>query len=145
LLVILSTKNLLIIVILHVLFLAENQQKNGRIFYEVGFNSGRSLYNNKYLKTHAEISALHKYTEKLKIKKVKNKKVDLVVLRVDSNNIFKDSRPCYHCMESLKKSNININKLYFSVSNGTIECVNFKEWSKLQHNLSSAHSFRKNG
>lgn len=118
-------------------------KKNNRVLYEIGFNWGRSPCSNRFINTHAEISALKKYTKKLRNKKIKNRKVNLVVIRVNSENKFMESRPCHHCMESLKKSGININKLYFSTCEGTIECVNFNEWSKLTHNLSSGNKCRK--
>ena len=66
--------------------------------------------------THAEIDAI----EKIKNKKNKPKKVDLLVIRLTKSGLLAESRPCYHCLHFMERSNINIKNIYYSTSNGTI-------------------------
>lgn len=79
--------------------------------------------------THAEMDALRKFEELIRIKKIKKKsKMDLIVIRVNKSGNLAESAPCYHCTKELNNANITINKLYFSRSDGTITCVKFSDW-----------------
>ena len=65
----------------------------------------------------------------IKQKKIKNKKMDLIVLRVTKNGKLSQSAPCFHCTFQLSNSNlININRLYYSASENTIDCIKFSDW-----------------
>jgi hypothetical protein len=93
---------------------------------KIGANSNRIRYNNKKIKTHAEINALSKINFASKNNCVT---VDLIVLRINKSHCLCDSAPCYHCTcELKKKSFININKIYYSMNDGTIKCVRFDDW-----------------
>ena len=92
---------------------------------KIGNNSNRIRYNNKRIKTHAEINALNKINTHSK----KREEYDLIVLRINKSHCLCDSAPCYHCTcEMNKKSYLKINYIYYSMSDGTIQRVHFDEW-----------------
>ena len=66
--------------------------------------------------THAEIDAI----SKIKNKKNKPKKLDLLVIRLTKTGLLAESRPCYHCLCFMERANINIKNIYYSTANGTI-------------------------
>lgn len=72
---------------------------------------------------HAEMDALNK------IKKWKNmpKCIDMFVIRFNKTGGLSESRPCYHCIDSLEKSKINIKNVYYSNSSGIITKEKFKK------------------
>lgn len=97
----------------------------------IGENSERFRFGNNKLSTHAEMHALQKLNNLIRIKKCKKQKMDLVVIRVNKSGNLCESAPCYHCTKELSKSpTVSINKLYFSRSNGTITCIKFSDWIK---------------
>jgi hypothetical protein len=97
----------------------------------IGENSERFRFGNNRLSTHAEMDALQKLDNLIRIKKCKKQKMDLVVIRVNKTGNLCESAPCYHCTKELAKSPVvTINKLYFSRSNGTITCIKFSDWIK---------------
>jgi hypothetical protein len=71
---------------------------------------------------HAEMDAYSK------IKGYKNisKKLDLFVIRITKGGNLAESRPCFHCIDILAKSHLNICNVYYSTSDGTIVCETFK-------------------
>ncbi len=71
---------------------------------------------------HAEIDAYNK------IKNFKHmpKKIDLFVIRITKGGNLAESRPCYHCIDILSKSRLNIRNVYYSTSYGTIVCETFE-------------------
>lgn len=66
--------------------------------------------------THAEMSAY------FKIRHYKNiaKKLDLFVIRITKGGNLAESRPCFHCVDVLAKSKLNIVNVYYSTAEGTI-------------------------
>lgn len=79
----------------------------------------------KFIKsTHAEIDALNKFINKID-QSDKKKRYDLLVLRLSKTGKLGESRPCYHCLEKLEKSNINIHNVYYSTKDGAIEKEKF--------------------
>jgi hypothetical protein len=83
---------------------------------------------------HAEISAY------LKIKHYKNvaKKLDLFVIRITKGGNLAESRPCFHCMDVLSKSKLNIKNVYYSTSFGTIVCEKFSDMvEKSEHHITT--------
>jgi hypothetical protein len=78
-----------------------------------GISCGES-YKNMPSK-HAEIDALYKINTKINIPK----KVDIIVVRITRSGQLANSRPCFHCIESLEKSNLNIKYVYYSTTEGT--------------------------
>lgn len=98
------------------------------ILYEIGNlvigqNSFKSNFNNTHIKTHAEIDALKKMKNAQFLKK--NKKVDLISICIKNQKIH-NGFPCKHCILQLKKSNININNVYYTTNDG-IKCIKFSE------------------
>lgn len=97
----------------------------------IGENSERLRFGNTRLSTHAEMDALRKLDNLIRVKKCKKQKMDLVVIRVNKSGNLCESAPCYHCTKELSNSSmVVINKLYFSRSNGTITCIKFSDWLK---------------
>lgn len=76
------------------------------------------------------MEALNKVKGLLKCKKIKKTKMDLLVIRVNKRGDLCESAPCFHCTKELH-NNINyvqIDKLYYSRSDGSITCVKFSDW-----------------
>lgn len=95
----------------------------------MGENSDKPLYSNSKINTHAEMDALNKAKSLLRCGKMKKNKMNLIVLRVNELGILAESAPCFHCTKELTENNfIQIDKLYYSRSNGSITCVKFDEW-----------------
>ena len=95
----------------------------------IGENSDKPLHSNSKIKTHAEMDALNKAKSLLRCGKMKKNKMNLIVLRVNKVGRLAESAPCFHCTKELTENNfIQIDKLYYSRSNGSITCVKFDEW-----------------
>ena len=95
----------------------------------IGENSNKPLYSNSKINTHAEMDALNRATGLLRCKKMKKNKMNLIVLRINKLGELCESAPCYHCTKQLgENSFIQIDKLYYSRSDGTITCIKFDEW-----------------
>jgi hypothetical protein len=95
----------------------------------IGENSDKPLYSNNKIKTHAEMDALCKVRRSLNDQKMKKNKMNLIVLRVNKKGELCESAPCYHCTIQLEKNNfVQIDKLYYSRSNGSITCIKFSDW-----------------
>lgn len=95
----------------------------------MGENSHKPLYSNNKIKTHAEMDALNKVKGLIKCKKIKNNKMNLVVIRVNKIGNLCESAPCFHCTKELSKNNyVQIDKLYYSRSDGSITCIKFNDW-----------------
>ena len=79
--------------------------------------------------THAEVSAY------MKIKGYKNikNKLDLFVIRITKGGKLSESRPCFHCIDILHKSHLNIVNVYYSTTEGTIVCEKFKNMILHKH------------
>jgi hypothetical protein len=89
---------------------------------KVAFGMNQPFRWNYMPSTHAEIDAFSK------IKGYKNisKKLDLFVIRITKGGNLAESRPCFHCIDILAKSHLNICNVYYSTSDGTIVCEAFK-------------------
>ena len=100
--------------------------------FAIGENSDRVRYGNNKLSTHAEIDALKKLDNLIRVRRCKKQnKMDLVVIRVNKSGNLCESAPCYHCTKELSESKVvSINKLYFSRYDGTITCIKFSDWLK---------------
>jgi len=99
--------------------------------FAIGENSERFRFGNTRLSTHAEMDALKKLDNLIRVKKCKKQKMDLVVIRVNKSGNLCESAPCFHCTKELQNSKVvTINKLYFSRWDGTITCIKFSEWIK---------------
>ena len=95
----------------------------------IGQNSERCRFNSKRIKTHAEMDALFKMENLLRINKIKKNRFNLIVLRTNRRGDIRESAPCYHCTKELSKNkNIKIDKLYFSRDDGSVSCIKFDDW-----------------
>ena len=90
---------------------------------EIGFgiNNDRNYYGIK--STHAEVDVIEK------VKNYKNlpKEVDLVVIRLSKTGELGESKPCFHCLDTMKKSKINIKNVYYSTASKKIIKQSFTE------------------
>jgi len=115
----------------HIATFVDKKRKNNHL--TIGINTNRKRFNNNKIAVHAEIDALQKLE-----KTNKKHKMDLIVLRVNKNGKLCESAPCRHCTIELSKNTlVNINKLYFSRSDGSITCIKFSDWLKKEdHHVS---------
>ncbi len=67
----------------------------------------------EHLSIHAEMDAMKKI-------KSKRKQLNLLVVRFSNSGKLCESKPCYHCIEQLKK--LNLNKIYYSKEDESIVC-----------------------
>ena len=74
---------------------------------------------------HAELNSLKRFRHVMSSKNLNNKHVDLLVIRLTKSNKLGESRPCFHCLEQLIKSNVNIRYVYYSTNDETIEREKF--------------------
>ncbi len=76
------------------------------------------------------MDALNKVKGLLKCQKIKKTRMNLVVLRINKSGELCESAPCFHCTKELMNNNeyVQIDKLYYSKSNGNIRCVKFNDW-----------------
>lgn len=95
-----------------------------QLLIDIYFYGNNKMYkNNKKLSRHAEIDLL------CKIKKYHfRKQIDILVVRITKNNILGESKPCYYCYQSLKKSKIPIRYIYFSTKEGNIDRIKLKDF-----------------
>jgi hypothetical protein len=69
--------------------------------------------------THAEMDGLRRIKTHHSLNPKRNKDCyDIIVIRLSKSGKLGISRPCYHCLKSLKDSNINIKYVYYSSGNG---------------------------
>jgi len=69
---------------------------------------------------HAEVACLNnKDFHRMSLKK--RRMCSLIVVKLDADGNFRNSRPCFHCMEKIKKSGIK--KIMYSTNDGDIECT----------------------
>lgn len=106
---------------------------NGKIMAR-GFNSERSQSRDGLLKNscscHAEIDVLRKilhiYSEEGKSERMLNK-VCLYIVRINSQGFIRDSAPCMHCLNMIKK--LNIKKIIYGTNEGTLIKCNPKNYN----------------
>lgn len=65
---------------------------------------------------HAEVAAI----EKIKRKRNIPKALDIVVIRLSPTGQLGESRPCYHCICAMLKSELPIKNVYYSTKSGNI-------------------------
>lgn len=65
---------------------------------------------------HSEVDAIGK----IKHRRKNPESVDLIVVRFSKTGILGDSRPCYHCIDFMMKSRLNIKYIYYSLATGVI-------------------------
>lgn len=84
-------------------------------------------YNKVCSSTHAEINAITNYYKQ----RTKNRsKIDLIVIRINKTNQLCNARPCYNCLELMKK--IGVRRVYYSINSNEIICENIKDMISIQ-------------
>lgn len=102
--------------------------------YSIGIN--RYIFDKrlKYFSTvHAEINAINM------LKNKKNKNLDILIIRINSNGTLQMSKPCSHCICKLKKNGIR--KVYYS-NNNKIICEDLDNITS--NHISSSEKFKTN-
>jgi cytidine deaminase len=109
-----------------------------------GFNSDRPLYSGSGYTEHAETNALSKL---IKIRRKNANRmivIDLLVIRTDKSLNFKNSKPCYKCidhMANLPKYGYRIRYVYYSNCDGVIIRKKLSELYD-EENKHVSHGFR---
>jgi tRNA(Arg) A34 adenosine deaminase TadA len=84
-------------------------------------------YNKVCSSTHAEINAITNYYKH----RTKNRsKIDIIVIRINKTNQMCNARPCYNCLELMKK--IGVRRVYYSINSNEIICENIKDMISIQ-------------
>lgn len=110
-----------------------NIENNGYIskHYIWGVNSHQPYKLNPNVCTHAEMDALSKVINGVKSGRIKNKKMNLIVIRTSNNSKLCSSAPCYHCTIALANNKyVKIKKLYYSTCDNNIICIKFSDYYK---------------
>jgi cytidine deaminase len=97
----------------------------------IGENSELPSWNSP-LSTHAEIDALNRLSiiHSKKFKKCKRLDYNLFVIRLTGTGKLASSRPCFHCLNTMNKTNVNIRYVYYSTTNGSINREKFRDMLK---------------
>jgi deoxycytidylate deaminase len=108
--------------------------RNGKKLY-TGSNHLRNSYNNKCVcySTHAEIDVIHKSLRKFE---TDLSSCVIAVIRFGKDGTLKNSRPCNHCLDTMKY--YRIKKVMYSTDDGTIKSE--KPQSMEQLHISSGWS-----
>jgi len=103
------------------------KEKNGNVFYVVSIGQNKykiKSFSNKNDTIHAEEDAINRLPPKERSKRFDN--VNLIVIRTTKTGVFGNSAPCVHCLKYMKEDaesrGYKINKIYYSNSDGNIEC-----------------------
>lgn len=99
----------------------------------MSYNKQFSMYNT----VHAEISVIKEFIAKTKIKSKLLIKIDIIVIRF-SNNTLKNSKPCFACINQMKK--LGIRKVFYSNSDNIIVCENVQDMENTH--ISSLNRFK---
>jgi hypothetical protein len=75
--------------------------------------------------------------------KIKNKKLDLVVIRVNKSGETCNARPCHNCLSMMK--DVGIRKVYYSTSPDELVCENVKDMISIHSSSVSKHFEKING
>ncbi len=112
--------------------------------FTMGENKQTSQWSFFFMSTHAEIDALNKLKSKKNIN-LKNR-FDLMVIRISKTGILGESRPCFHCLQTLEKSGVKIHNVYYSTEKGKIVREKFntmKESKKTTYSSGYRRSMQK--
>lgn len=108
--------------------------KNGKII-GVGYNKYCSFAKKSTI--HAEIDVL--MNMKRKYKKYQMSNLDIIIIRISpKDSLLKNSRPCDHCIDSLRK--FHIKRVYYSNEYGEIVCEKIEDMKKMH--VCSGDKFR---
>jgi len=88
--------------------------RNNRAIYNLSKNSMAPT-------CHAEESVIYKYCASLGVKgrkRIKQRKLHIIVIRVNNSNTLIESKPCDHCLMIMKQ--VGIRKVTYSTKNGEL-------------------------
>lgn len=92
-----------------------------------GENSQREAWKGCKYGTHAEVDALNHLPPPQELKAYK-KTINLIVIRIDLNGNLKNSKPCFKCIEYLRKiRGYKLRYVYYSDDNGNILMEKFND------------------
>lgn len=125
--------------------LAAGILKSGKLITKPCCNIPRNICRGATIGSlHAEANAILNYFGKnLSFDKKKwictetNKKLDLVVVRVNKQGQTCNARPCYNCLNMMKS--VGIRKIYYSVAPDKIICENIKDMVSINSSSITRH------
>ena len=86
-------------------------------------------YNKVCSSIHAEMNALsHYYKDNRKINR--RTKLDIIVIRINKTSQMCNARPCYNCLQTMKK--LGIRRVYYSINSNDIIYENIKDMISIQ-------------
>jgi cytidine deaminase len=93
---------------------------------------------------HAEYDAIRNLP--FRRKNLKNKSINLLVIRISRRKQIKQSKPCVHCIKYISKLNENtsyqINRIYYSDDNGEIIDSSLNELKENTTHISKFHRMK---
>lgn len=94
-----------------------------------GENSTREPWSGCKYGYHAETDAIRKLS-----KTKKRNTISLIVIRIDTHGLLKNSKPCANCVKSLSKITTHrIKNIYYSDQDGNIKKVKLSELINEKH------------
>lgn len=108
--------------IFHYAVLIEHKKTDPLGILTIGMNDLLVRYGYMTSK-HAEIDAMLKINGH----REKPKKMDLYVFGISGANTSHNSKPCFHCIEQLRRSYLNIINVYYSDEKKIIQKVKFSD------------------
>ena len=95
--------------------------KNNSTLYEVADNT--ILVQTCIPSIHAEEFLIKKITNRNIIGKMNlNRKYNILVIKISPNGTLGFSKPCSHCINKIKNSNVKIDTIHYSNESGNIIC-----------------------
>lgn len=109
----------------HVATIFENN--NTHNLHSIGINDFKETYPGCSYSLHAEMQAILKFPPPKKKKRIR--KINMIVIRFNSDGKLKNSKPCINCLKFIsfhsKKMSYIMNNIYYSNDDGTISCAKF--------------------
>ena len=94
----------------------------------IGYNSDQHRFKNMNMRYHAEISALNKLYNIYRNRKIKHKKLNLIVIRINRIGELCESMPCFKCVKELeRRAKHMIDHIYYSRADRSISKIKFMD------------------
>lgn len=119
-----------------------NDMSCEKLYTGINRSTKKIWSSSSYDSIHAEIDAMYNYLSRAK----KYSKVDLIVIRINKQGKYRQSRPCYHCIMRLNKSMGIIKNIYYTNDNGdiTVEKLTDMLNSEIKHIAGSGRKHKNN-
>ncbi len=103
----------------------------------IGVNKPQKIYISK----HAEEDAITRFMQlnHVRGKRTKGKSYNLLVIRMTRCGKFCSSRPCYHCIQKLIESGLNIKYIFYSDNDNSIKKEKFRDMIYSESHISKGY------